>query len=94
MLTFTENGQAMVKSYLWQHFFEGAMGFAKTLHALGVKEGSRICFMGHNSPEHFMALAGTILANCIFTEVYPTNGPAACAAQVTHSNAVVIVCDS
>lgn len=51
------------------------MQFAKTLVELGLPERARVCFIGHNSPEHFMALMGTILANCIFTEVYLTNGP-------------------
>ena len=55
------------------------MLFAKALHMLGVEERSRVCFMGYNSPEHFIAIMGTILSNCIFTEVYLTNGPAACA---------------
>lgn len=50
--------------------------------------------MGHNSPEHFMSLMGTILSNCVFTEVYITNGPEACAQQIQHSEAQVIVCDT
>lgn len=50
--------------------------------------------MGHNSPEHFMSLMGTILSNCVFTEVYITNGPEACAQQIKHSEAQVIVCDT
>ena len=37
---------------------------------------------------------GTILANCVFTEIYLTNGPEACAKQVMHSRASVIVCDT
>ena len=41
-----------------------------------------------------MALMGTIHANCIFTEVYLTNGPDACQNQVIHSEAEVIVCDT
>lgn len=54
------------------------MGVAKTLITLNIPERARVCIMGHNSPEHFMALMGSIMANCIFTEVYLTNGPQAC----------------
>ena len=41
-----------------------------------------------------MALMGTLLYNCVFTEVYITNGPDACALQVQHSESQVIVCDT
>lgn len=81
-------------SISWQMFYERAFQFAKALHALGVPERARVCFLGPNSPEHFMALMGTILANCIFTEIYITNGPQACATQIQHSQSQVIVCDT
>ena len=70
------------------------MQLAKTLHILGVPERSRVCILGYNSPEHFMSIMGTILSNCIFTEVYLTNGPEACAQQVLHSDAQIIICDT
>lgn len=70
--------QPIEYSYDWEVFREGAFGIAQTLIALDLEERSRVCFMGHNSPEHFMALMGCILANCIFTEVYATNGTGAC----------------
>jgi len=43
--------------------------------------------MGYNSPEHFMSIMGVILSNCIFSEIYLTTGPEACATQILHSNA-------
>jgi long-subunit acyl-CoA synthetase (AMP-forming) len=54
------------------------MLFAKTLHHLGIKERTTISIMGYNSPEHFIAIMGSFLANCIITEIYITNGPDAC----------------
>lgn len=93
-LVFTELQTPTEYSYTWSVFREGALSFAQTLLALEVPPRSRICFMGHNSPEHFMALMGCILADCIFTEVYATNGPQACLQQIAHCGAGVIVCDS
>jgi acyl-CoA synthetase (AMP-forming)/AMP-acid ligase II len=94
LLTLAKDGYADVKMYTWLDFYTRALQFAKTLHVLGVSERSRICFMGHSSPEHFMSLMGTILSNCVFSEVYITNGPEACAQQVIHSQAQVVVCDT
>jgi len=54
------------------------MLFAKTLHHLGIKDRTAISIMGYNSPEHFIAMMGTFLANCIITEIYITNGSEAC----------------
>lgn len=68
-----------VQTYTWLEFYERSVQFAKALHILNVPERARVCFMGYNSPEHFMALMGTLLSNCVFTEVYITNGPEACA---------------
>ena len=78
-LVLSDKGETPVEySYDWRVFREGAFGIAQTLVALDVQERSRVCFMGHNSPEHFMSLMGSILANCIVTEIYATNGPQAC----------------
>jgi long-subunit acyl-CoA synthetase (AMP-forming) len=70
------------------------MLFAKALHKLHVKERTAVAFLGYNSPEHFIAMMGTFLANCIISEIYITNGPEACFKQVVHSKAKVIVCDT
>lgn len=94
MLVLENDGFANVSIVNWLQFYDRSIQIAKTLHALGIEERSRVCFMGHNSPEHFMAIMGTILSNCIFTEVYITNGPDACVNQVIHSQAQVIVCDT
>ncbi len=88
------DGYAEVTLYTWREFYDRAMQVAKALHVLGVPERSTVCLMGHNSPEHFMSVLGAVLANCVFTEVYLTNGPAACAKQVLHSQAQVIICDT
>jgi len=61
------------------------MNFAKALHCLGVKERTCISIMGMNSPEHFISLVGSIISNCIVSEIYATNGPEACIEQLTHS---------
>lgn len=86
--------ETKVIEYNWEEFYEQSLRFAKGLHALGIEEGSCISFLGYNSPEHFIALMGSILSNCIVTEIYLTNTPSACLQQIQHSNSKVIVCDT
>lgn len=53
-----------------------------------------ILIQGVNTPEHFAAMAGTVLANCIYTDIYPTNSQDVCIHQAAFSEARVIVCDT
>jgi len=53
----------------WRDFLEKAVHFAKALHQLGIEERTTVSLMGTNTPEHFIAMMGTILANCIITEI-------------------------
>lgn len=39
-------------------------------------------------------MAGAILSNCIFTDIYPTNSPDLCLQQAGLTQAKVIVCDT
>ena len=87
------NQQVLVQ-YTWTQFQDRAMLFAKALLKMRVQPRATIAFLGYNSPEHFIAMMGSILANCIISEIYPTSGPEACFKQVTHSKARVIVTDS
>eukprot|EP00347_Sterkiella_histriomuscorum_P000024 403377473 len=80
--------------YTWDQFFDKAMLFAKALHQLGIKEKQCVSLMGYNSPEHFIALMGTYMANCITTEIYLTNGPESCYKQIVHSKSKIIICDT
>ena len=80
--------------YTWQLFYDKALLFAKALHKLGIKERMCICIMGYNSPEHFVCMIGTLLSNCILTEVYLTNGADTCLYQVKHSESRIIICDT
>jgi long-subunit acyl-CoA synthetase (AMP-forming) len=70
------------------------MAFAKTLHALNVPERSVVLIQGTNSPEHFAVMAGTVLANCIYTDIYATNSQDVCMHQAEFTEASVIVCDT
>ena len=54
------------------------MAFAKGLIALGVPARSIVLLQGYNSPEHFAALIGSTLANCISCDIYLTNSPEIC----------------
>ena len=47
-----------------------------------------------NSPEHIASIMGTVLSNCIFTDIYMTNRPAVCLKQVEETQAKIIVCDT
>ena len=47
-----------------------------------------------NSPEHVISIMGTILSNCIFTDIYMTNNPKVCLYQATQTKGKIIVCDT
>ena len=70
------------------------MSFAKALHIAGIKDRSVVLIQGVNTPEHLAAMAGTILSNCIFTDIYPTNSPDLCIYQAGFTQAKLIVCDT
>jgi len=71
-----------------------AMAFAKALIAMNIPERSTVIIQGKNSPEHLACLMGTILANCVATEIYPNNSHDTSIWQAQHCEAKVIVCDS
>lgn len=80
--------------YTWSQFFQQSIAFAKSLVHIGIPERSVITIQGFNSPEHFMAIMGTVCCNCIFSDQYSTNSPAACLKQIKHSGSTMLVCDS
>lgn len=71
-----------------------SMHFAKALVVLGVAERSCITIQGMNSPEHLASIMGSLLANCIFTDIYMTNSADLCLKQVKETKSKVIVCDT
>ena len=83
-----------VYKYTWLNYLELSMHFARALVALGVEERSVVLIQGANTPEHMVCIMGTILANCVFSDIYPTNMPDVCLYQVKHSQAKVICCDT
>lgn len=70
------------------------MHFAKALACLNVSERSIVTIQGMNSPEHLASIMGSILANCIFCDVYMTNSPEVLLAQIMETKSKVIVCDT
>ena len=71
-----------------------SMHFAKALVYLGVAERSCITIQGMNSPEHLTSIMGSVLANCIFSDIYMTNSPEICLRQVRETKTKIIVCDT
>jgi len=86
--------QAKIYQYTWDIFYQMAMHFAKALVSLGVSERSCVILQGMNSPEHLAAIMGTVLANCIYTDIYMTNSPEVCLKQFRETNTKIIVCDT
>jgi hypothetical protein len=41
-----------------------------------------------------MAMMGAVCANCVFTDLYPTQSAAACLQQIKHSESKLIICDT
>jgi len=72
------NNSVRLLTYTWKNYFEMAMAFAKALVSLGVPERSTVLIQGDNTPEHMAAMMGTILANCVFSDIYPTNSAEMC----------------
>jgi len=70
------------------------MSFAKMMHALDVPERSTVLISGYNSPEHLAAIMGTVLSNCIFSDIYVTQSPELCMSFVRRLKVQVIVCDT
>ena len=60
--------ESVMVQYNWSQFFQQSLAFSKSLVFCGIKERSCITIQGFNSPEHFMAIMGTICANCIFSD--------------------------
>lgn len=70
--------QSVLVQYTWSNFFLQSLAFSKALVASGVPQRSIVTIQGLNSPEHFMAVMGTICANCIFSDQHMTSSPQAC----------------
>ena len=70
------------------------MHFARALVGMGIDERSVVLIQGVNTPEHVACIMGTILANCVFSSIYPDNSPDVCLHEVRHSKAKVICCDT
>lgn len=86
--------QSVLVQYTWSNFFLQSLAFSKALVASGVPQRSIVTIQGLNSPEHFMAVMGTICANCIFSDQHMTSSPQACLQQMKHSGSKIIVCES
>lgn len=71
-----------------------SMHFAKALVFLGVKERACITIQGMNSPEHLTAMMGSVLSNCIYSDIYMTNSPEICLKEIKETKTKVIVCDT
>ena len=71
-----------------------SMHFAKALAYLGIPERACVMIQGKNSPEHLAAIMGSILSNCIFTDIYMTNNPEQILKQVRETGSKVIICDT
>lgn len=70
--------QSVLVQYTWSNFFLQSLAFAKALVACGIPQRSIVTIQGLNSPEHFMAVMGTICADCIFSDQHMTSSPQAC----------------
>ena len=71
-----------------------SMSFAKALAYLNISERSIVTIQGVNSPEHLASVMGTVLGNCIFTDIYLTNSPELCLKQIKETKSKIIVCDT
>ena len=89
-----DKSDSVLVPYTWSQFFQQSLQFAKSMIHLGIPERSVITIQGVNSPEHFMAIMGSICSNCVFSDQYLTNSPEACLLQVQHSGTTMIVCDT
>eukprot|EP01113_Clastostelium_recurvatum_P049446 TRINITY_DN915_c0_g1_i3.p1 TRINITY_DN915_c0_g1~~TRINITY_DN915_c0_g1_i3.p1 ORF type:complete len:662 (+),score=269.99 TRINITY_DN915_c0_g1_i3:30-2015(+) len=82
------------KSWSWNQYRDDVNSFARALVHFGVDERNVISILGFNAPEWFIADMGAIMAGCIATGIYTTNGPEACFYILNHSRTKVAVVEN
>ena len=91
---FRKENQIKIYEYTWDLYYQMSFAFAKALHVLGIPERSCILIQGLNRPEHLVSMMGSVLSNCIYSDIYMTNNPRVCLSQVETTKARIIVCDT
>ena len=88
----TYNDTNVWSTMTWTEYDHGASCFAKTLVHNNLQKRDRVCIVGSNHPQWFVANMGTILAGCVPVGIYPTNSKETSVYIVNHSKAKVVVC--
>jgi long-subunit acyl-CoA synthetase (AMP-forming) len=64
--------------YTWREYLNEIEMFARAMIKIGVRERKSVNIMGSNAPEWAISFIGAVIANCVSSGVYITNGPEAC----------------
>ena len=64
---------------------------ARSLIALGVERGERVCILGSTRPEWTVTALGVAMAGAVVVPIYPSSSTDECAWVIGHSEAVVVV---
>lgn len=87
--------ETKISRYLtWQEYWSAACLFARSLIAIGVKQGTRVAIFGFNYAEWAISYFGSIFAGAIPTGVYPTSELEGVYHIISHSDAQVVVVGS
>eukprot|EP00916_Digyalum_oweni_P021327 GHVL01035425.1.p1 GENE.GHVL01035425.1~~GHVL01035425.1.p1 ORF type:complete len:697 (+),score=126.86 GHVL01035425.1:126-2216(+) len=80
--------------WTWQKYWDECCIFAKSLIASGLNKNDRVCIMGHNCCEWFVACNGCIFAGGIPVGIYPTNSIDATEYIINITEASIIIVNS
>lgn len=78
------------RTITYRQYYDMAIGFAKSLIALGVPEYTAVNIIGFNSVEWAVAFYGSIFGHYLPIGLYTTNGPDACAYIANHSESQIV----
>lgn len=82
------------ETYTFKEYYSNALLFAKAAVKCGLQMKDTVAFIGFNSPEYHIGLHGTWLAGGITAGIYTTNKEESCKYVLSHSEAVICVCQS
>jgi len=74
----------------WREFGDMIGRFSKSLLALGVEAGTRVCILSETRLEWVVCDSGIMNCACVTVGIYPSNRPPECAFVINHSDSEVL----
>lgn len=78
----------------YNNYYKQCCMFLNSLKSMNIGKRSRVCIMGHNSPEWFYAHMGSMMGKTIPIGIYPTAQEKTCEYIIDHSKPRVLVIEN